>query len=186
MGQLQVDLSNSLVPSLGFTPLRWRVASLEAGRQIAKRDLTKAEEKEVLKAAEVAMGIGEFYPGVLETLKSLKEAEVPMGLLTKGERAKQQEKIDGLNLRRFFDKITICECKDAALLQKISKEWDFEDPTVIGDSEASDILPAETCGMRAILIDRGLFRWSVERHEEAVDAPHVSSIGAAVLSLLES
>lgn len=184
MGKLQSNTSNSLVPVYGFTPKRWYISALETGEQIAGRELTEDECSRIIVAADVAMGIGEFYPGVEEALTILHEAKVPVVLLTKGARDKQQEKIDGHDLKRYFDKIVICERKDAEMLKKVAKDANLSDPIMIGDSEMSDIKPAEEAGMQAILIDRGAPRWEVELYHQKLNSPKAHSVGQAILDLI--
>jgi FMN phosphatase YigB (HAD superfamily) len=185
MGARQKAISNSLIPEYGFTPKRWRVASVTAAEEFAGRPLTDDEREQVLEAAEVAFGIGKLMPGVEQALELLTAAEVPMVLLTKGEQAKQEEKIAGHQLDRFFTNIRIVSHKDAATLQRVVSDYGISRPVVIGDSEASDIKPAQEAGFPGVLIDKGAHAWKVEHVDGGVEAPTVSSFPEAVQLVCE-
>lgn len=186
MGLHQREVSNAMIPQYGFTPRRWYEGSLEVARNIAGRELSEAERTQVLAAAEIGVGIGEFYPGVQQALAVLKKAAVPMVLLTKGEESKQREKIAGHGLERYFDNIVITAHKDAALLREVVERHQLQDPVVIGDSEFSDIKPATEAGYDSVLVDRGAPKWIMERHEGEFDTLQAPSFPEGVLSLVSS
>jgi putative hydrolase of the HAD superfamily len=184
LGLFHRDHSNSLIPQYGFTPTRWRVGSLEAAALCAGRELEQGERERVLVAAEIGVGVGELYPYVAETLALLKHEQVPMLLLTKGEQEKQAEKIAAHELELFFDEIVIVEQKDAALLRTVAAERGWAHPVVIGDSEKSDVLPAQEAGFDAVLVDRGAPKWIMERHHDSpLEAPHAAGLAQAVALL---
>lgn len=185
MGLHQREVSNAMIPQYGFTPRRWYEGSLQAARDIAGRELSEEERERVLEAAAVGVGIGEFYPGVEEALAALKRAEVPMVLLTKGEQAKQTEKVTGHKLERYFDHIVITDKKDAVLLREVVGRHGLKDPVVIGDSESSDIKPASEAGYDSVLIDRGAPKWIMERHDGELETMRAGSFSEAVLSLVQ-
>lgn len=185
MGARQKEISNSLIPQYGFTPERWRIASLTAAEEFAGRPLTEDEQDQVLEAAEVALGIGDLLPGVERALELLSDAQVPMVLLTKGVHDKQTEKIAGHRLDRFFTNVRIVPYKDADTLRQVVAEYGIARPVVIGDSEASDIKPAQEAGFPGVLIDKGAHAWKVEHVDGGVEAPTVSSFPEAVQFVCE-
>lgn len=130
----------------------------------------------------MGVGIGAFYPGVERALAVLKVSGVPMVLLTKGDGDKQQEKVRGHGLERYFDHIVITAHKEATLLQEVVQAHQLTAPVIIGASESSDIKPAQEAGYDSVLIDRGTPKWMMERHD--VEAVRVRSFPEAVLGLL--
>lgn len=148
---LHRELSISLLPTLGPTPLRWRVGALSFAAQIAERPLTVDETAELLDACEVGLSIGEPLPGTLETLDAL-AGQVPVVILTRGDRAKQLEKIHTHGLVRMVDAVEIVMAKDAGTFTSVAARHALTDPVSIGDSPTSDIVPALQAGMDAVLI----------------------------------
>lgn len=174
-----------LLPLYGYTPERWRRACklyLDRVAPDAPEDLRKRLDH----AIEIALGVGEFYAGVERTLAALRRACVPMVLLTKGEQAKQREKIEAHRLDRFFSRMRIVDHKDAQLLQGIADEFGLAEPIVIGDSAASDIAPALAAGMHAVHIDRGWgATWAAEHHEAGqLHEAKAASFPAAIAGLI--
>jgi phosphoglycolate phosphatase-like HAD superfamily hydrolase len=184
---LQQQASNGLVPTLGFTPKRWFVASEMAGEEIAGRELTDEEKKEIHDAAEIALGIGELHTGVGETLEELHRHGVPIVLLTKGEIAKQQQKIDGHRLDELFGgRVVIVERKNAEVVKEVAERFSLERPVMIGDSEASDIAPALEAGLDAIHIDRGNLAWKLEQPGSLEHSAKAGSFPEAIKLLLDA
>lgn len=175
-----------LLPTLGYTPLRWRTACATYLDEIAPDAPAELRER-LMAASEVALGVGEFYGGVERALQALKDAGVPMLLLTKGETGKQAEKVAAHRLSRFFEpeRIVIVEHKDAQLLRDVAQRASFSDPVIIGDSAASDIAPAREAGYRSVHVDRGLgVTWAAEHHEAGEAADKAPSMPAAIEQLL--
>jgi FMN phosphatase YigB (HAD superfamily) len=173
-----------LLPEYGYTPERWRRACALYLDEKAPHASEELRER-LMAACEVALGVGEFYAGVERTLAKLRQAGVPMLLLTKGEIAKQQEKVDSHGILRFFDNVKIVEHKDAAVLRDAAAEAGLTAPTVIGDSAASDIAPAIEAGFDHIHVDRGSgATWAAEHHDAHEHAEKAPSFPAAILALL--
>jgi putative hydrolase of the HAD superfamily len=176
-----------LLPTLGYTPLRWRTACETYLDEIAPDAPDELRER-VMVGAEVALGVGEFYGGVEQTLQALHDAGVPMVLLTKGEVAKQTEKIKAHRLERFFtpEQIVIVDHKDAALLREVVAAAGMQDPVIIGDSAASDVAPAREAGYRSVHVDRGAgVTWAAEHHDAGADAAKSASMPEAIEHLLD-
>lgn len=153
---IQEGLSASLVPRFGLTPKRWRKATVRAGLVIAGRRLTAAERDGLLEAAELALHPGEFLPKVEETLGLLRDAGVAMVLVTRGDRKQQELKIKTHRLSRFFgERIEIVTHKSGELFREVAERHGLQRPIVIGDSRASDVVPALAAGFTPILLDTG-------------------------------
>jgi putative hydrolase of the HAD superfamily len=185
LAERHLEISNSLVPTLGFTPKRWYAA----GEQLAAEcfSVLADEERNTLdQAIEIGLGVGEFYPGVERTLAALAAAGVPMSLLTKGEPSKQAEKVAVHGLDPIFGgRIDIVDRKSGELLSEIAGFYGFSDPVVIGESEASDIAPAREAGMRSVLVDRE-HGWSVEKLGGVDGTPRAPSFPEALLGLVRN
>ncbi len=107
----------------------------------------------------------ELVPGVAETLAELGTRH-DLLLLTKGQQAEQQRKIDASGLAEHFRSIHIVAEKRAPTYQELittehlvpSAAW------MIGNSPASDIRPARAVGMGAVFIPNA-YTWALEHDE---------------------
>lgn len=132
-------------------------------------------------AAEHMSGIGEavfdapypLYPGVMKMLKAYKKYGWEMVLITKGDRAVQQRKIDINQLEEIFEKdhIFIVEKKNINVLADIVSQLNIytESAYMIGDSIKDDIGPALALNMTTIHIDSRNWKWA---YEDAKHTPH--------------
>lgn len=184
----QEQVSASLVPRWGYTPKRWRKATVRAGIAVAGRRLTQEERQGLLEAAELALSVGEILDGVEDALQVLHDEGVKMVLVTKGDLAKQQEKLAAHQFDRFFgDRIQVVSHKDPELLQTVAAQYGLTDPVVIGDSRASDVAPALAAGFAAVHIDKGEHGriWLHEQAEVEDEVPVVESFPEAVAAVLD-
>lgn len=174
-GRLQTDeiralharTSAELFPSLGPTPERWFTTGQRTAAEAAGRSLTPVEAAEVRRAAEIAMHDGELLPGVEDALTACRAANLSMVLKTRGEEAKQNQKVREHGLRRFFGKsIWIVGSKDARSFRTAVERYALVRPVSIGDSVASDIVPAREAGLDAIFLES---QHQVPDHEVGAD-----------------
>ncbi|MEU7959823.1 HAD family hydrolase [Micromonospora humida] len=95
----------------------------------------------------------ELMPGVADTLDAL-ATRYDLLLLTKGDRAEQQRKLDACGLLHHFAAAHIVPEKDTGTYRWLAREHGFApaDAWMIGNSPKSDILPARAAGMRAVFI----------------------------------
>jgi putative hydrolase of the HAD superfamily len=107
----------------------------------------------------------ELMPGVSDTLADL-GARHRLYLLTKGDPAEQQRKIDASGLAEHFGALHIVREKDAAVYRELTGRHDFDPAStwMIGNSPRSDILPARAAGWNAVFIPQEI-TWSLERAE---------------------
>lgn len=179
---LRVDRAN--LPEMGFTPARWLHTAQQVGSMVARRPLTLDEQERVRQAAMLAMGPGELLEGVPEALRALSASGLPVVLKTKGELAKQQEKIVHHALADHFAHIEIVPKKDASSFEEVARRYRLPSPVSIGDRYAADIAPALACGMRGILVG-DTTDWE---HDESVDdarAQSASCLAAALVLLAD-
>ncbi|WP_344445678.1 HAD family hydrolase [Kitasatospora nipponensis] len=107
----------------------------------------------------------ELIPGVVETLAALTDRHHLL-LLTKGDRAEQQAKVDASGLAGHFRAVHIVAEKDVAAYRWLVGEHRLasERTWMIGNSPKSDILPARRAGLNAVFIPNQ-HTWVLE-HEE--------------------
>jgi putative hydrolase of the HAD superfamily len=107
----------------------------------------------------------ELIPGVADTLGELR-GRYRLQLLTKGDQAEQQRKIDVSGLVRFFDAVDIVPEKDVEVYRRLAKEYGLpvDETWMIGNSPKSDILPARAAGMNAVFIPNAN-TWILEQTE---------------------
>ncbi|MFE9423637.1 HAD family hydrolase [Kitasatospora sp. NPDC006697] len=117
----------------------------------------EAERAEALLLAELAASITsaevELIPDVAETLAALAPRHRLL-LLTKGDLAEQQAKVDNSGLAHHFRSVHIVPEKDLAAYHRLIGEQELlpESTWMIGNSAKSDILPARGAGLNAVFI----------------------------------
>lgn len=107
----------------------------------------------------------ELMPGVAETLADL-AARHDLMLLTKGQPAEQQRKLDASGLAAHFRSVHIVREKRAPTYRDLLRRHELA-PTrswMIGNSPASDIRPAREVGMGAVFIPN-VHTWVLEHDE---------------------
>ncbi|GII96008.1 HAD family hydrolase [Sinosporangium siamense] len=107
----------------------------------------------------------ELVPGVADTLADL-GGRHDMLLLTKGEVAEQQRKLEASNLAHHFRSVHIVPEKDVATYLRLAADQALVPTTtwMIGNSPKSDILPARRAGMNAVFIPH-THTWALEHDE---------------------
>ena len=97
------------------------------------------------------------FPKVHQTLTTLRQQGIKMGLVTNGAVDSQQPKIDGLGIARYFDAMLISEAEgvakpDAEIFRRATDNLGIspEQTVVIGDNPEADIRGAKSFGMKAI------------------------------------
>jgi putative hydrolase of the HAD superfamily len=122
--------------------------------RLNERPTSAAEAREIEELARaLARSEVELVPGVAETLAELGTRH-DLLLLTKGDRAEQQRKIDASNLAAHFRSIHIVAEKRAAAYRELVAEQALVPAStwMIGNSPRSDILPAREAGLGAVYI----------------------------------
>lgn len=111
----------------------------------------------------------ELLDGVATTLEALTK-RVALILVTKGDSAEQQHKVECSGLAQFFNTIEILETKTPAEYASIVDRHglDVETTWMVGNSPRSDIVPALEVGLGAIFIPHA-DTWS---HEDAIVDDH--------------
>jgi FMN phosphatase YigB (HAD superfamily) len=181
------DSTQRWIPIMGYTPQRWYHCANEVAETILGRTMTRAEAERVKQAADIALGVGELLPGVTDALEALRGSGIKAVLKTKGEQAKQQEKLDVHGLSEaFHGRVEIVSVKDAASFQAIAAKYSLQYPISIGDSEKSDVIPAQEAGFEAVLIDHGAGRWNWDPTQKAQsEFMRVGSFAEALIAIAD-
>jgi putative hydrolase of the HAD superfamily len=122
--------------------------------RLSERPASAAEAQEIEElAAALVFHEVELVPGVAETLIQLGTRHELL-LLTKGEQAEQQRKINASGLAHHFRSLHIVAEKRAATYRELVTEQGLEPSAtwMIGNSPRSDILPARAAGLGAVFI----------------------------------
>ena len=118
----------------------------------------------------------ELIDGVPETLRELATRH-DLLLLTKGDDAEQQLKIDVSGLASHFRETRVVHEKDAGAYRALIRELDLppSDTWMIGNSPRSDILPALEAGLRAVWIPHPA-TWTLEDDELPDDDDRIVTV----------
>lgn len=143
----------------------------ECVEQVRERRATEAERAEIaaLAAALVNHEV-ELVPGVAATLEELGTRHELL-LLTKGQFAEQQRKIDASNLAHHFRGIHIVAEKRVGTYRALVADRGLvaRSTWMIGNSPRSDILPAREAGLNAVFVPNA-HTWILEQDELPDDA----------------
>jgi putative hydrolase of the HAD superfamily len=134
--------------------------------RLIERPATEAERAEITGlAAALADHDVELMPGVADALSALATRH-DLLLLTKGQAAEQQRKIDASGLAHHFRSTHIVAEKAPDTYRALVAEQDLaaEVTWMIGNSPRSDIVAARAAGLRAVFIPHR-HTWSLEEQE---------------------
>lgn len=102
-----------------------------------------------------------MYSDTVTCLTRLKDAGVPLGILTNGDRTQQLQKIDRFGLSDFFDAIVCSSDLPHGKPHPIAFEaatsalgYQGADVLMVGDNVENDVRGALAAGLRAVLLDR--------------------------------
>lgn len=126
----------------------------ECVEKLRERPVTDAERREIHELADQLINHRiELIPGVADTLTQL-AGRHDLFLLTKGETAEQQRKIDASGLDQHFRAVHIVGEKHDDTYRGLIDQHGL-DPArswMVGNSPKSDILPARRAGLGAVFI----------------------------------
>ena len=105
--------------------------------------------------------------GLEDVLDSLSPV-YQLGIITAGERWVQERRLADFHLRHRFAAIEIVEAKDEAVFSSFCNQHgvDFARSWVVGDSYRSDVKPAISAGLHAVLLETP--NW-IEVESQSVD-----------------
>jgi putative hydrolase of the HAD superfamily len=148
----EIEAANTVAHGYGSTVFLGSLRDCFA--RLNERPVSDAERNEIeALATALVHGDVELIPAVAETLDELGSRHELL-LMTKGETAEQQRKIDVSGLGHHFAATHIVSEKDVAAYQRLiaAHSLDPASSWMIGNSPKSDILPARAAGMRAVYI----------------------------------
>ncbi|WP_061289408.1 HAD family hydrolase [Herbidospora cretacea] len=151
----------------------------ETFERLQERPASPVEKERIDRlAGRLVRGEVELIPGVADTLAEL-GARHELYLLTKGNVAEQQRKIDASGLGPWFRATHIVREKDAEVYRRLAVDSGFAvDRTwMIGNSPKSDISPARAAGMNAVFIPHE-HTWVLEHAELDAADPGVLTLKA--------
>ncbi|AJS58368.1 HAD family hydrolase [Paenibacillus sp. IHBB 10380] len=155
--QIEIDIAS--VHNVGFKSGNFPRSLIETYRFFSNKYNRKMDRLEEVYLHKLGLSIYdqevEPYPGMVETLESLKSKGHHLYLYTGGETAIQQRKIDQMKLSMYFDdRIYIREHKNVSSLEQIISNGNFnrESTWMIGNSLRTDVIPALTAGLCSIYI----------------------------------
>lgn len=155
--QIEIDVAG--VKKLGFASEHFPRSLVETYHYFCdahQREYDKAEEEQLLLLGRSVYDQEvEPYPGMVETLESLRRAGHILYLYTGGETAIQQRKIDQMKLSKYFDdRIFIRQHKNIQALEEIlrTNQFDRSVTWMIGNSLRTDVSPALEAGIHAIYL----------------------------------
>ncbi|MEN3267563.1 MAG: putative hydrolase of the superfamily, partial [Pseudonocardia sp.] len=138
----------------------------DAFERLNERPATPTEVRRIadLAAALVNHEV-ELVPGAAETLADLGTRH-DLLLLTKGDPAEQQRKIDASSLAHHFRSVHIVAEKRVTTYRELVAEQGLAPSStwMIGNSPRSDILPARAAGLGAVFIPNQ-HTWALEKDE---------------------
>ncbi|MHA0855248.1 HAD family hydrolase [Paenibacillus sp. CMAA1364] len=157
--QKQIEIDIASVHDLGFKSINFPQSLINTYRYFCSKFQRRTHVQEEHHLMELGLSVYdlpvEAYPGMVETLETLKMSGHQLYLYTGGETAIQQRKIDQMNLTMYFDeRIYIREHKNTACLEQILREGNFDRTStwMIGNSLRTDVMPALTAGICSIYI----------------------------------
>ena len=151
------DIERANIGTRGYGSRAFLANLAECFEQLNQRPVTVAEQAAIeALATELLAHRIELIPGVADTLSELGQRHRLM-LLTKGDRAEQQAKVDASGLAHHFQTVAIVPEKDSAVYRGLldRHELDPAHTWMIGNSPKSDILPARSVGMGAVYVPNG-------------------------------
>lgn len=160
------DVERANVVTHGYGSASFLRSLHDCFERLSERPASEAERAEITGlAARLVDHDVELMPGVADTLAVLGTRH-DLLLLTKGQQAEQQRKIDVSGLAPHFAATLVVAEKEPETYRGLVRERDL-DPRrtwMIGNSPRSDVLAARAAGMRAVFIPH-THTWSLEEQE---------------------
>ena len=187
---LERDFDVSNVVTMGHSPERFPTSCLQALDALSADQgggPSSSTRRDVLAAAEgVFTADAPLRAHALQTLRELTARGLKLALLTKGDRAVQEQRIERSGLAEFFDVIEIVDAKSSADVLRVARRLgvDPADVVSVGNSVRSDVLPSLDAGAQAVWIPAHVWEYE-QAHDHLVpdDVPTISDL-AEVLAFV--
>jgi putative hydrolase of the HAD superfamily len=165
------SVERATISQHGYGMKSFRRSLIACFEQLTDAPLTEEKHNRIVSFAEsIAEQEIELLPGVPATLQQLAERH-ELHMVTKGDLAEQNDKLDRSGLRPWFTEVEILAEKTADAYRGLADQHGFNPDTtwMIGNSPRSDINPSLAAGLNAIFIPHD-FTWVLE-HEVLDPAP---------------
>jgi putative hydrolase of the HAD superfamily len=175
--QREIDLRN--VKKMGVSPERFPLSSVQAVVELADRHaITPTDQlRETVDRASRSVFLmkAPIVDSAASTLSAL-SSHYCLALLTKGDEAIQQRRVETSGLAAWFDRIDIVADKNEEVFTLIVDLCGFSPHRSwsVGNSLASDVYPALRAGLNAIWIDAHV--WEHERREGFSAHPRLQTL----------
>jgi putative hydrolase of the HAD superfamily len=159
------------VPLTGYGPHEFARNIAIAYERLCQRHGRPVDEAVIEAARQIGLVVleppMELLDGVAQTLPQL-GGRFRLILLTKGDRASQEGKLERSGLAHHFEGVHVVQEKDADVLRGLMADYGLlpESTWVVGNSPRSDINPALEAGIGAVHIPHET-TWSLEKQEIA-------------------
>ena len=164
------SVERATIAQHGYGMRSFRRSLVHCFEQLTDAPMTPEKHRRIESFAEsIAEQEIELLRGVKETLPLLAERH-ELHMVTKGDLAEQNDKLDRSGLRPWFTEVEVLAEKTEAAYRGLADQHRFNPATtwMIGNSPRSDINPSLAAGMNAIFIPHD-FTWVLEH--EVVDQP---------------
>jgi putative hydrolase of the HAD superfamily len=165
------EVERETIHAHGYGVSSFRKSLIACFERLSNEHFTAAKRAQVNSFAQsIAEQEIELLPGVAETLPALASRH-RLILVTKGNHAEQADKFRRSGLREHFTAVEIPPEKHPQAYQNICAKYELSPHTtwMIGNSPRSDINPALSVGLHAVLVHHP-HTWVLE-HEELSEAP---------------
>jgi putative hydrolase of the HAD superfamily len=172
-----IEAANAVVHGYGSSVFLRSLA--DCFERLRERPATEAERRQIddLAVALVEHRV-EPLPRVPETLAVLGERHELL-MLTKGDNAEQQRKVDASDLAHHFTSVNIVPEKNVDTYLDLVRKYELPPATtwMIGNSPKSDIMPARQAGLNAVFIP-SVHTWVLENGDVDPDDPGILRLHA--------
>jgi putative hydrolase of the HAD superfamily len=168
--QRRCDVAN--VARFGHRADRFPTSAVEALAAVGSDDIADADtvrDRVRSAAASVFTTRAPLRTGAREVLTELHQRDVRLALVTKGDPAVQQRRLDDSGLAELFDVSAIVERKSPAVFRDVADRLGVatDELLSVGNSVESDIRPSVDAGVAALWLPA--YVWEFERHDPALE-----------------
>jgi pyrophosphatase PpaX len=155
------DMTDQLPLFMILSKLRDKV-EINTFREVRKKIYSMIEETELKAAVEVTL-----YPGVVNTLRKLREQSVKIGLITNNGRKGTEITLSRHRLHRLFDAVvTRDDCEDMKpaaepVLKALAKLMVTPSEAVLIGDGVMDIMAAKAAGIPSVAVATGPFKGEI-------------------------
>lgn len=176
---LQLELDLEAVKTAAFDIDRFPRSSANAYRELTTKYDSEVEQRVYDLTATVFHSEAQMYPATVEVLQSLRST-YRLAVITKGAVEVQHKRLALSGLANLFDSISIVDSKRSETFISMCGLLAVRpsEAVSVGNSLASDVLPAVEAGLTGIWIDAPV--WAHEHRDPATVPPRVIKLALRV------